>query len=232
MRAMWRCAALTAALLLGSGCVHEAHIALPGEVAANTDRIELTGLGGWERGQFTFGASQGRFTRHSAQTRRDSVFVENIGGGSFIASGPDLPGTLAATCGFHESEIDTGVVSVPADRLGYGCSFERDGRPVPGGLLLAEVPHGRGLLAGRTRAGELQVGSLVIGIRPIHDMAGGGLPSGTPLGYAFDLQGRQIGAVDLNGTDKTIYAPLAQGPEREAVLMASLALSIFRDPGD
>ncbi len=60
-------------------------------------------------------------------------------------------------------------------------------------------------------------------------MAGDRVPAGTPLGYAFHLDGRQIGAVDLNGTDKTIYAPRA-GPEREAVLAAGLALSIFWDP--
>jgi hypothetical protein len=37
--------------------------------------------------------------------------------------------------------------------------------------------------------------------------------------------------VDLNGGTKTIFAPRA-GPEREAVLAASLALSILWDPDE
>ena len=222
--------ALIGAALLGA-CVHEARIAMPADVAAQTERIELTGMGGWERGRFRLGASEGRFTRSASQARVDQLLVQNVGGGSFDASGPDFGGALSARCGYHEAEIEAGAIAVPAARLAYGCEFDRDGRHLQGGLLLREVPTSRGVLAGRTRAGELQVGDLTIGIRAIHQMEGGRLPSGTPLGYAFDIGGRQIGAVDLNGTDKTIYAPRAPGPEREAVLMASLALSIFWDPG-
>ena len=69
------------------------------------------------------------------------------------------------------------------------------------------------------------------GVPGLDTVLGGGLPTGMPLGYAFDVGGRQIGAVDLNGTNKTIYAPSRPGPERDAVLMASLALSVFWDPG-
>lgn len=204
---------------------------MPAELQARTERIELTGMGGWERGQFRLGASEGRFTRRAAQLRVDDFYIENVGGGSFEATGPELGGRLSARCGFHEEEFDSGIVVTPGARLAYGCEFERDGAPVPGGLLLAEVPASRGALAGRTRAGELHIGDVRIGIQAIHDMESGRLPSGTPLGYAFDVGGRQIGAVDLNGPDKTIFAPRAAGPEREAVLTASLALSIFWDPG-
>jgi len=222
-------AALAATAL--TGCVREARIAMPADVQARTERIELTGMGGWERGGFRLGASEGRFTRRSLQTSRDGFLFHNLGGGSFDIAGPELGGEVSATCGFHESEFDAGAVTVSGDRLAYGCEFERDRVRVPGGLLLAEVPTSRSVLAGRTRTGELQVGDVRLGIRAIHDTPGGRIPSGTPLGYAFDIDGRQVGAVDLNGTDKTIYAPRAAGPEREAVLMASLALSIFWDPG-
>ncbi|HZG46496.1 MAG TPA: hypothetical protein VEZ41_09565, partial [Allosphingosinicella sp.] len=103
---------------------------------------------------------------------------------------------------------------------------------IRGGLLLKEVPTSRSILAGRTRAGELEIGDLTLQVRAIHDMEGGSVPTGTPLGYAFHLGGRQIGAVDLNGDNKTIFAPAAPGPAREAVLLASLALSVFWDPGE
>ena len=221
-------AALAATAL--SGCVREARIAMPADLASRTERLEVAGMGYGESGDFTLGASHGRFTRLSLQAG-DGFVVENVGRGSFDIAGPELGGRVTATCGFHEQELDTGLLVATSARLAYGCEFERNHMPLPGGLLVAEVPTSRGVLAGRTRAGELQIGDLRIGIRAIHDMEGGRLPSGTPLGYAFDVDGRQIGAIDLNGGDKTIYAPRAAGAEREAVLIASLALSIFWDPG-
>ena len=213
-----------------TGCVREARMAMPADLQARTERLEIAGMGYGERGDFTLGASHGRFARISLQTG-DGFVIDNVGRGHFEVAGPELGGRVTAICGFHERELDMGALVATRDRLAYGCEFERDRVPLPGGLLLSEVPTSRSVLAGRTRAGELQVGDLRIGIRAIHDMEGGRIPSGTPLGYAFEIDGRQIGAVDLNGGDKTIYAPRASGAEREAVLMASLALSIFWDPG-
>ena len=229
MRGMKRAIAALGATAL-AGCVDEARIAMPADLAAGTERLEIAGMGHGERGDFTLGASQGRFVRQALQTR-GHILVHNVGRGGFDIAGPELGGRVTASCGFHESELDAGAITVSGDRLAYGCEFERDREPLPARLLLAEVPTSRGLLAGRTRAGEVQLGDMRIGIRAIHDMEGGRVPSGTPLGYAFDVDGRQIGAIDLNGANKTIYAPRAPGAEREAVLMASLALSVFWDPG-
>lgn len=213
------------------GCVQEARIAMPGDVAARSEQIELRGMGGWPRGSFRLGQSEGRFERSASEQRFFDTFVRNSGGGRFLVSGPDVQGELEGYCGFNQEEIDAGVAVFPSERLGYGCDFVRDGRPLEGGLFLAEVPTSRSLLAGRTRAGELRLEDVKLDIRAIHEMDGGKLPSGSPLGYAFLSEGRQIGAVDLNGGNKTIYAPRF-GPEREAVLAASLALSIFWDPAD
>lgn len=213
-----------------TGCVREARIAMPSDLEARTERIELTGIGGWERGSFALGGSNGHFTRRSFEAD-DGFFIDHIGTSSFEIVGSELGGHVRATCGFHEQQVDMGVLVATNARLAYGCEFERDRVRLPGGLLLAEVPTSRSVLAAPTRAGELQIGDVRIGIRAIHDMEGGRVPSGTPLGYAFDVDGRQIGAVDLNGGDKTIYAPRTPGAEREAVLLASLALSVFWDPG-
>ncbi len=225
-------AALLAGAVLASGCVREARIAMPSDVQARTERIELTGMSGWERGDFRLGTAPGTFTRRSTQTRLDDFYVENIGGGSFDVAGAETGARLSGRCGFHEEEFDTGAIVAPGLRLAYGCEFARDGRPLRGGLLLREVPTSRSLLAGRTRAGELEVGDLTLRVRAIHDMEGGAVPSGSPLGYAFHIDGRQVGAVDLNGPNKTVYAPVEPGPVREAVLLASLALSVFWDPGE
>jgi hypothetical protein len=225
-----KAAAAALATLLLSGCIREAEIAMPGDLRSNLEPIEVTGIGGGERGGFRLGSAQGSFTRRSIQTREDDFHVRNFGGGSFAVEGPELPGRLSANCGFDAEEFDSGIVTVSGERLAYHCEFQRDLEPV-GGLALAEVPRGRGILAGITRAGEARFGDVRLEIRPVHDMEGGRMPTGTPLGYAFHIGGRQVGAVDLNGLDKTIYAPRS-GPEREAVLAASLALSIFWDPGE
>ena len=50
-----------------------------------------------------------------------------------------------------------------------------------------------------------------------------------PLGYRFVESGREVGAADLNGVTKTVFAPRAGGT-REAVFAGSLALSILWDP--
>lgn len=68
-----------------------------------------------------------------------------------------------------------------------------------------------------------------IAVRSIHRDIAGGLPTSTALGYSFSANGREIGAVDLNGLNKTLYVPRS-GPDREAVIVASVALSTFWDP--
>ncbi len=215
-----------------AGCVRDAHIALPSELATSSDRIEVTGIGGFERGAFQLGASEGSFRRSAGQEAFDDGYVSNAGRASFTVDGPELGGQLSADCGFHQAEVDAGLVVLPAERFSFHCGF-RSGTDAPKGeLILRAVPRSPGrLLSGISRAGELTFGGRRIGIRAIHDMEGGKLPSGTPLGYMFETNGKQIGAVDLNGTNKTVYAPRS-GPEREAVLAASLALSILWDPGE
>jgi hypothetical protein len=225
---------LAPALLLSAvltGCT-EARIATPSDLAANTEQLELSGMGGWQDGRFRLGSSEGRFSRRADQAKFVNTFIRNAGGGSFEVRGPEFGGTAGGRCGFDEREVDLGVAVVPNGRLTYNCEFHRAGQRLYGSLFVAEVPNGSGLLAGRTRAGELQIGDLRIGIRPIHHADGGGLPTGMPLGYAFDIGGRHVGAVDLNGTNKIIFAPRQAGSERDAVLMASLALSVFWDPGE
>jgi hypothetical protein len=229
MRIRFTSTALLACAAL-SGCA-PARIALPSDVTANMEKLELTGMGGWQDGHFRLGASEGRFSRRATTTAILNTFVRNAGSGSFEISGPELGGSAGGRCGFEEHEIDAGVAVLPNGRLTYRCAFYRDGRPIPGGMFLTEVPHGSGLLAGITRAGDVQVGGVKLDIRPIHRLAGTSVPAGTPLGYSFDVAGRQVGAVDLNGLNKTIYAPRQPGPERDAVLMAALALSVFWDPG-
>lgn len=87
------------------------------------------------------------------------------------------------------------------------------------------------MLSGRTRDGGLHMDERAMTIRAICRMQRGHLPTVDPLGYAFEVGGQPVKAIDLNGGDKTIHAP-RDGPDRQLVLAASLALAILWDPAD
>ena len=221
-------AALAATML--SGCVRDARIAMPSGLAAETDRIEMAGLGFSRSGDFTLGASRGDFHR-AAASHSDGLHVWNRGGGRFAVSGPEVNGSLAGNCRYAEDLVELGGFELTDARFEYHCRFERAGEPVEGRLVLAQIARSPGrLLSAETRGGFLDYDGRTLGITAIHDMEGGRIPSGTPLGYAFHLDGRQIGAIDLNGGSKTIYAPRS-GPDREAVLAAAMALAILWHDG-
>ena len=213
-----------------AGCT-QARIAAPSDLGAASERLALAGIRGWQDGRFRLGSSEGRFSRRAEQTRLFDIFVRSRGMASFDAAGHELGGSVRGWCGFSEGEIDAGVAVLPHGRMTYHCRFDGAAGTPRGELSLAEVPHGTGLLTGRSRAGEVRVGKATVAVRAIHNAAGAGLPSGTPLGFSFSVGGRQIGAVDLNGSPRTVFAPRTPGPERDAVLLGSLALALFWDPG-
>lgn len=220
--------ALAAAL---SGCVREARIAVPSDVAAATERLELSGMGGGNGGSFRLAGASGRFTRSSQRLGLfDPLVVARRGGGSFSVTLPD--GELSGDCQFRERELNAGPVSVATKAFAYRCDFRRDGRPIAAALVLEESRGSSGaLLSKRERRGSLFFEGRELGLRSIHKDAGGGLATAAPLGYALEADGRQVGAIDLNGTNKTLFVPVS-GAEREAAIAAGLALSILWDAAE
>jgi len=215
---------LAACSVSGCGVVREARIAVPSDVAASTERLELRGMGGGTRGGFELAGERGSFAR-SAERLSMPIVRNRTGGGSFEY------GALAGRCGFREGELHAGSVSVTTRPFAYRCSFHRDGRPIDAELILEESYNSpTAMLSKRERRGTLFFEGQRIELRSLHRDQGGGLPTAAPLGYAFDVDGRQIGAIDLNGTSKTLYLP--RGGAREAVLAASLALSVLWDPAE
>lgn len=226
-------AALLFAAASLSACVREAHIATPGELAQQSDRLELRGMGGGTRGDFRLAGATGHFTRSAERLGLfDPLLVDNRGGGSFIVSGGEIDGELYGRCRFTRREVNVGPITATPDRLLYLCEFGRDGRRLDAELVLEETRDSKGALFSKAeRKGELNFEGQRIAIRSIHRDQGGGLASATPLGYLFEAEGRGVGAIDLNGANKTFYAP--RNPEtRQAVIAAGLALSIFWDPAD
>ena len=224
---------LAISLLVGaaSGC-STAPIALSPQLSAANEALALAGMGHGEKGRFAIAQSSGEFTRRAAQFKSGASFpgdgfTRQYGGGTFSVSGPDFAGAMSATCRYSEVEHKEGSRTSTVERFRYRCVFARDGRPIDAELRLATVPRSPGkILSTATRAGELDIEGRAVAIEPIHHLAGTRLPSGDPLGYRFVSHGRDIGAVDLNGERKTVFAP-RYGPDREAVLIGSLALSIL-----
>lgn len=226
-------AASSFALLLAGGGIREAQIPIPAELASETEVLLVRGLGGRSSGSFTLGSSKGRFTRSAERLGLlDPLVVRNRGRSTFTVRGPEVEGELSGRCGYSETQANLGDFTGTPKRLAYSCRFSRDGDPLAAELVLRETNESIGsLFSKRERRGSLYFEGARIEFRSLHRDRSGGLPMATPLGYGFYQGGRQIGAVDLNGPGKRIHAPKA-GQHREAVIAASLALSVFWDPAE
>lgn len=225
-------AALAAAV---SACaIQEARIPLSPGLAGGTETLEVRGLGGGKSGSFTLAGASGTFARGADRLGiMDPTFVRHSGGGRFaLAESPVAP-ALAGRCSYREGQVNLGSVSVTPRRFGYQCDFVRGSAAAPAGRMAIHDRNApAGSIAGLAeREGMLDYSGQRLVVRSIHRSAGGSLPLSAPLGYAFVADGREVGAVDLNGTRKTVYAPTG-GPYREAVIAGALALSILWDPAD
>lgn len=221
-------AALFGATLLTGACsIREAQIRTPASLAA-AERLEISGMGGGTRGSFRLAGLEGRFTRGAERLAVfDPLLVRNSGGGSFQLQ--QSAGTLEGSCGYRERELNVGPISARLQKFAYRCLFARDGRPIDAELTIAESGDSPGsMLMKRERRGTLLFDGRTYQLRSVHRDAGGGLEMATPLGYTIEHDGKAVAAVDLNGTNKTLF--IAPGVDREAMFAAGLALSVLWDP--
>ena len=215
-----------------SGCsVREAQIGMAPGLAASTERLQLTGMGVGRSGDFHLGEVSGTSTRSADRLGIfEPLLVKHRGAGSFRLQASQNMSELAGRCSYREGITNAGPVSITPDRLVFHCTFARDRRPIEASLIISDPKSRFGTLHGRDeRTGVLVYEGREIVLRSIHRDIGGGLPTPTALGYSFSADGREIGAVDLNGLNKTLYVP-RDGPDREAVIVGSVALSTFWDP--
>jgi hypothetical protein len=225
--------AAAASLTLSACTIRGGRIAVPPGFASTTERLELRGMGGGTSGDFRLAGVPGSFSRSADRLGIfDPLLVRNGGGGSFTLAASPLGPQLSGRCRYRESEVSVGPISVTPGRLGYHCVFRSEGRPLAAELVLFDPKSALGTVHGRSeRVGYLSIEGREIGIRSIHRDQRGGLPTPTPLGYIFDSGGLEVGAIDVNGPNKTLHVP--RDPQlREAVIAAGLALSIFWDPAD
>lgn len=224
-------ATLTTAALLAGCSVREGRIAISPALATSSERMELTHMGGGQEGQLRLGDMSGRFTRG---VERLGIFPKLLafsrGGGGFRITSSGGVVDLAGRCSYREKVVTAGPIMVTPERLTFSCDFARAGTPIDAWLIITDPKKAYGTLHGRAeRTGTLFFEGREYEVRSIHEDEQGGLKSPTPLGYEFSFDGRQVGAVDLNGLNKTLFVPRSAA-DREAVIAASLALSTFWDP--
>lgn len=222
---------ILSSVALSACSVREARIETTPALAVSTERLDLSGMGIGERGSFRLGSSSGTFTRSADRLGIfDPLLVRHKGAGSFRLQASQVAPDLAGRCSYREGIVNVGPLSVTPDRLVFHCDFAREGRPIEASLVIADPKSTWGAAHGRDeRIGTLVYEGRQFAVRSIHRDASGGLPTPHALGYSFSAEGREIGAVDLNGPNKTLHVPRT-GPEREAVIAASVALSTFWDP--
>lgn len=208
------------------------------QLASRSERIDLTGLSGWHKGQFRLGES-GPGGKYSILSQRDRGDGESAryGGSSFTLAGPGIDGSYAGRCSFEqvnaEDRFRAGRLKLTLTErlvpLRYRCTFERNGETI-GALDLYEVaPQGAPIQ--QARAGVASFGDRQLDLRSEHYFERGRLPGASPLGYRIEDRGAEIAAVDLNGGRKRLALP-ADPELREATLLSSIALALFWDPGD
>lgn len=229
---------LASALLLtigGCAAIQPARMALPPGLEAETERTEMTGLGGGRGGSFQLAGYSGTFTRGESRLGVfDPLLVFNRASSSFTVAGPGLETPVSAECRMRQTSVTVGLISVDPKKMHYGCDFRADGMPVAAYFAIAEADDTLAERIVRTeRRGEMLLGKTRLQVRSTSRLAGSSWPSETPIGYLLDMDGRTVAGIELNGTRPTLFLPARASSEvHQAALLASLALAVFWDPAN
>ncbi len=221
-------------LALGAcASIQPARMAVPAYVMAETDVIDVSGIGGGTRGSYRAGEHAGAFTRSESRLVFFDVLDNRSGSSSFTLVGPDIEGQLEAQCRMRERNITIGDVSFTPQRMAYGCEFSVDGRSIPARFEIQEARNGiAGALMKKERRGEVALDREVLQIRSVHALEGSPIQTATPIGYVFEREGRVVGAVELNGAPRLFLPREGDVALRRAVVAGAMALAVFWDPAD
>lgn len=201
------------------------------------ETVDLRGVGWGQTGRFDAPAlgMRGTFKRSAETSGRGEV--DYTGSLDFTLSADGSKATegrcryFQGTSEFRDRpsrdlRIDTSVLALP---FRYHCSFLRGGREI-GALTLQRAP-GATIDLRTLRRGEITLGDARLDLRSVHTFEGSRMPAEMPLGYLMASADGDIGAAYINGGARRLVLPKS-GEEREAALLASLALALLWDPGD
>lgn len=221
---------IVVAALAGCGSIRPARMALPPGLEAESELVVITGLGAAPRGRFQAGSASGTFSRSGSRLAVfDALYEEEGAVSSLSLIGKEA---ITARCGMKRRTANAGALTVEFKPMTYSCSF--DGRPGSAELRLREARSTSRLQPMlRQRSGEMTLGDVRLQLRSSHALIDSKLPSAAPIGYVFERDARVVAAVEINGTEPVIYSAAAgtEG-ERQAVLLAALALALLWDPNE
>lgn len=207
-------------------------------VAPNGQSVNLRGVGWGQKGRFELPelGTKGVFRRTAGSSGRGEV--DYTGTVDFTLEGSREQPAITGQCRYHQGTSDFRDRIVPGVRVEttvldlpftYICRFLRDGQEI-GTLMLDRAP-GAVIDLRTLRRGEVQVGGARLDLRSVHTFEGSKMPAEMPLGYLMATKDGDVGAAYLNGGTRRLILPTA-GDQREAALLASLALALLWDPGD
>ncbi len=204
---------------------------LPSSLVEAPLRTEISGIGGHTSGQFSAGPYSGTFDRSLEQWTFAEAAIARNGHSYFSLSGPEISSTIEGHCGMRERALALGSgVEMTMRPMAYRCEFTAGGEPIPARFELQES-NGKGLAAFRyERRGEIALGGTIVRFRSVHHVASTSLPMITPVGYVFEQDGREIGAIELVNRPVLVLSPALDKGVAQTVTVAALALATFWDP--
>lgn len=229
MNRLTLCLAAIAAFSTSACAIRPAEMARPASLTT-ANATPITGIGGGERGAFAIGQNSGQFERSAQELSFFGLFNMKDGGVSFSLQGADFAQGLQAACTMRERSITIDVVEFKPAPMALGCNLRLAGQPAPAVLEIQESAPD--FTNRQQRRGVVMIDGVRLDIRSVHDMDGGILPAPAPLGYVFERNGVAIGGVDINGGPAMIEAAGLSPADHRAVMLASVALSVFWDPAN
>ncbi len=206
-----------------TACVTAAKMMVPGDLAARSDRVEVSGLGAGTQGRSNVLGQTLSFTRSASRLSLfDDLQLSDRGRVEFSLSPPGQP-AQSARCGMRQRSITLGVVNFDAKPFAFECELG-------GAMLSVQEPRGGVRTLKVERKGELRFDGRSVALRSVHEVQGGALPLAAPIGYVFEEGGRAVGAVEINGSRPVLLLPAGDAVLRQRLLQASLALALLWDP--
>jgi hypothetical protein len=211
--------------LITSACagLPTAQMALPDALAGVAPET-VQGLHGGREGEFVLAGTPGRFERSASRLSLfdDGVAFDRVG--ASYRTAPARGAAVAASCRARQTSATVGVLSGALKPYEVRCQFSGG---VSGEMTLAAPAVARDTRA--ERSGTVSAGGVTLALQSVHRVLGSPLPLAQPIGYVFTLDGRPIGALELNGQPR-LWRPPAGTPAHDAVTQAALALALLWDP--
>ena len=222
---------------LSSAALPTAMMEMPDEFRAQTTRISVSGFGGKNKGSYAFLDYSGDFKRGESRLGVfDPLYVSSKGKSSFTFRDSQDAATISAACEMTKKSVTVGIVTFDPKKMAYHCDFRSDKQLLEARFILGHAKASglkESMLSREMRAGEASMFGQQLVMRSVHKYQGSKLQSPSPVGY-FLWSGEQlVAAVELTDVNPTFFVLSDLADDlRQSVLVASLALSVLRDPAN